>query len=262
MSYRQRIWFLVLLTVLAIVLVYWLAPPIPQDIGYLNFADTRTLLGIPRVGDVLTNLPFSLVGLAGLGALYLGWFGTPAAAHHERAPYAVFFAGLVLLGPASSYFHWNPTVETVFWDRVFLTVAFMGLLSAIIADRIDTGWKFPWGLALLVALGFWSVLSWRLGEARGEGDLRLYVLVQFWPLVLAPLILWLFPQGRLVRWPYLAIAVGLYAPAKLAELYDRAIFEALGGALSGHSIKHLLAALGTAGIVVMVRRWPREGVVE
>ncbi len=258
MFYHQRIWLLVLLTILAVVVVYWLAPAIPQDTGYLDFADTRTFLGIPRVGDVLSNAPFTLVGLAGLGALYLGWFGAPAAEYYARAPYGVFFAGLVLLGPASGYFHWDPSVATLFWDRVFLTVAFMGLVSAVIADRIHTGWRFPWGLALLVALGFWSVLSWSLGEARGEGDLRLYILVQFWPLAAIPLILWLFPQGTRVQWPYIAFAIGIYAVAKVAELFDGEIFTLLGGAISGHSLKHLLAALGPVVIIAMMRHWPRR----
>jgi len=54
-------------------------------------------------------------------------------------------------------------------------------------------------------------------------------------------------------------AIGLYAVAKACEMLDRPIFEALGGAVSGHTIKHLLAGGAAAALLVMAaRRRPRE----
>jgi hypothetical protein len=43
-----------------------LLPPIPQDPSYHQFADQRTLLGIPNFWNVVSNLPFVLVGAIGL----------------------------------------------------------------------------------------------------------------------------------------------------------------------------------------------------
>ncbi len=260
MSHGQRTGILILLTALAVAGVYLFAPAIPQDPAYHGFADTRLILGIPRFGDVVSNAPFTLAGLAGLGALYLGWFGVPAAGRRAGLPYAVFFAGLVLVGPASGYYHWQPDSQTLFWDRVFLTVALMGLVAAIIADRVDRRWATGWGLALLVAAGFASTLYWSLGEVRGAGDLRAYLLVQFYPLLALPLVLWLFPEGTRVKTRFIATAIGVYGLARMAEIFDWQIFALLGGAISGHSVKHLLAALVPVAIIAMMRRWPREAI--
>ena len=40
-----------------------LLDPIPQDLAYHNFADTRALFGLPNAYDVLSNIPFLLVGV-------------------------------------------------------------------------------------------------------------------------------------------------------------------------------------------------------
>lgn len=257
MTHKQRIAVLILLTVVVVAAVYLLVPPIAQDPAYHDFADTRRIFGIPRFGDVVSNLPFTLVGLAGLGALFLDWFGVPPADARTRLPYAVFFLGVALVGPASAFYHWSPSSETLFWDRVFLAVSFMGLVAAIVADRVHSGRASGWVLAVLVLAGFGSVLSWSVGEAAGAGDLRGYFLVQFYPLVAVPLVLLLFPRGIRVKARFIAWAVGFYAAAKIAELYDAEIFALLGGAVSGHTIKHLLAAVCPAAVVAMMRAWPR-----
>jgi len=258
MTHNRRIALLFTLTAAVICAVYLFVPQLPQDQTYHDFADTRTVLGIPRFGDVVSNLPFTVVGLAGLGALFLGWFGVPATDARTRLPYAVFFAGVALVGPASAYYHWNPMNETLFWDRVFLTVAFMGLVAAIIADRLRPGRAAGWILAALITAGFMSVLSWSVGEAAGSGDLRAYFLVQFYPLIAVPLVMWWFSDSLRVKSRFIAWAVGFYVLAKLAELYDAELYALLGGAVSGHTIKHLLAALSPVAIIAMMRSWPRE----
>lgn len=258
MTHNQRVGLLIALTAAVVGAVYTFVQPIPQDPAYHAFVDTRTILGIPRFGDVVSNLPFTVVGLAGLGALFLGWFGVPAADARTRLPYAVFFAGVALVGPASAYYHWNPTNETLFWDRVFLAVAFMGLVAAIVADRLRPGRAAGWILAGLVGTGFASVLSWSVGESAGAGDLRAYFLVQFYPLIAVPLVLWWFPESLRVRSRFIAWAVGIYAVAKTAELYDAELYTLFGGAVSGHTIKHLLAAVCPVAVIAMMRIWPRE----
>ncbi|MGC1960471.1 MAG: hypothetical protein WA683_22930, partial [Pseudolabrys sp.] len=43
-----------------------LLPPISQNQNYHDFADQRTILGIPHFWNVVSNLPFIAVGAAGL----------------------------------------------------------------------------------------------------------------------------------------------------------------------------------------------------
>lgn len=256
MSHQNRIGILVLLTALAIAGVYLFVAPIPQDLQYHDFVDRRLVLGMPRFGDVISNAPFTLTGVLGLGALYLGWFGAPVQDASARMPYAVFFLGVLLVGPASGWYHADPNNETLLLDRIFLTVAFMGLVAAILADRVHHDWSVRWGLLLLAAAGAGSVAAWSIGEARGAGDLRAYFLVQFLPLVAAPVILWLFPGGARVKTGHIGLAIFVYALAKIAELLDREIFDLFAGAISGHSIKHLLAALCPVIVIAMMRTWP------
>ena len=59
---------LLILTVVVAVAVS-LLPRIPQPQAYHLFADRRSLLGIPNFGDVVSNLPFAVLGIWGLWLL-------------------------------------------------------------------------------------------------------------------------------------------------------------------------------------------------
>lgn len=99
-----------------------------------------------------------------------------------------------------------------------------------------------------VALGFASVGWWRYTD-----DLRFYIAVQAVPLLAIPLVLLLFPP-RYSHRAYLLYGFGFYLAAKLAELYDREIYTATAQLVSGHSLKHLLAAVSTFCVYLMLRR--------
>src|SRR5213078_1427388 len=98
---------------------------IPQSTEYHRFADQRTLLGIPHALNVLSNVPFLLVGVAGL--LYLT---TPEARRAGgtvdepiiRVAYLCLFAGVGLTAFGSTYYHLDPTNKTLVWDRLPMTV--------------------------------------------------------------------------------------------------------------------------------------------
>jgi len=198
-----------------------LLPPIPQDQGYHNFADQRTLLGIPHFWNVVSNLPFIAVGAAGLRQF------------HRHAATFVIFLGIFLTGFGSSYYHWSPSDSTLFWDRLPMTLCFMAILAVVVEERIGErlGAVLLWPL---LAIGLLSLVLWRL-----TGDLRLYAWVQFFPCLALPLLLLLRPPKYTGTF-YWGVAAALYALAKLCELYDRAIDSNF--ILSGHTLKHFFAA--------------------
>jgi hypothetical protein len=164
----------------------------------------------------------------------------------------VYCGAVTLIALGSAWYHLAPSNASLVWDRLPITVAFMSLFSALLADRIS--WLL--GRALLwplVVAGIASIAWWIRGEALGRGDLRAYGLVQFLPMLLVPMILALWREGSVAARP-LWIAFGAYALAKLAEHFDDAIFAAAG--FSGHSLKHLLAAVAAFQIARAFQRSP------
>ncbi len=225
---------LVLVTVLAIIGMT-LIEPIAQDAAYHLFADRRSWWRIPNTMDVLSNLPFVFVGLMGL------WHMVFHRQHALFWPFLAIFIGVFCTGFGSAYYHWAPANGTLVWDRLPMTVAFMGLLTMVLADRIHIRWRHA--LVPLLLVGLASVWYWHATESRGAGDLRPYALVQFLPMVLIPLALCLYPAPRRDVGCYVGL-VSCYVAAKLLEYFDRPVFE-LTGSISGHTLKHLVAALAT-----------------
>jgi hypothetical protein len=230
-------------------------PPIPQPQSYHAFADYRTMLGVPNFLNVVSNLPFLVVGVLGLMLLLrqdsVGHEG-PVRERPERWPLVVLFTGTFLTAFGSAYYHLAPDNDRLVWDRLPMTVAFMGFFASMIGERISVQ-AGAWLLWPLVWLGFASVLNWHIGEGRGAGDLRLYGFVQFYPLVTIPLMMCLFPP-RYTRSRDVIIALGWYLLAKVLEAgpVDHGIYE-LGHVVSGHTLKHLSAALGAGSLFLMIK---------
>ena len=158
-----------------------------------------------------------------------------------KSAYILLFLGVVLVSFGSGYYHLRPNNLTLVWDRIPMTIAFMALFSIIICEFIS----IRVGKALLIPLvlaGIASVTYWHYTEIRGQGDLRFYGIVQFMPVLVIPLIL----IGFRARFSNVAAYWGLilaYIAAKLFEHFDDQVFYLLGY-ISGHSIKHIVAALG------------------
>ncbi len=241
------------------------APRLAQPLWYHDFADQRPLLGIPHALNVLSNLPFVLVGVLGLGFtlgpaarrlcsrrdLCAGCTGRggPFLEPSERWPWALFFAFVALTGVGSAYYHADPTNARLLWDRLPLAVAFMAFFAIMIGERTS----MRAGLTLLLPLmllGTGSVVYWHLSELHGAGDLRPYLFVQLFPLAAIPLLMLLFAP-RYTRSADLVAALLCYVLAKGLELLDTQVY-AQGGLVSGHTLKHLVAALGGAWILYMV----------
>lgn len=246
MKPSYRIALLALVAVAAIVGTFQL-DPIPQDAVYHAFADTRGLAGIPNFWNVATNLPFLVIGVWGLFTVRK--LRAPELATHYR----VYCGAIALVAFGSAWYHLAPSNTSLVWDRLPITVGFMSLFTALIADRISwvVGRALLWPL---VVAGIASIAWWIRGEALGHGDLRAYGLVQFLPMVLVPLILVLWREGSVAERP-LWIAFGAYALAKIAEHFDAAIYTA-SGLLSGHSLKHLAAAVAAWWIARAFQRSP------
>jgi len=233
---------LILLLAVAALVGFMLLPPITQDPAYHEFADHRGWLGIPNFLNVATNLAFLAVGVAGIVLCARGQ-GTMGA----RWAWLACFTGVALVCFGSGYYHMNPDNDTLVWDRLPMSIGFVALSVAVVAECMDLRLE-KYLLAPAIILGIASVIYWRY-----TNDLRPYVLVQFLPLVLLPVILLLFKSPYTHR-GLLLLAFAIYIASKLAEYYDRAVFALTGNIISGHSLKHLLAALAMLAVYGMLRR--------
>ena len=228
----------------------FLLPAMPQPLDYHDFADQRDAFGIDNFLDVASNAAFLLAGAAGLFVVFSGRarFEFPA----ERWPYAVFFLGILLTAAGSAWYHLAPDNESLFWDRLPMTIAFMGLVSSQVVDRISV----RAGLMLLgpmLLVGMASVVYWIATERMGAGNVLPYGLLQGYAVVVL-LIMAVLHRSRYTRANDLYFIFGWYVLAKLLELFDGQVL-AYSHLVSGHSLKHVAAA--AAGFVacgMLVRR--------
>ena len=240
---------LLTVTLLAVAVVFLLVDPVPQWPAYHQFADDRTMLGVPNAHNVISNLGFLIVGAWGL-VFILGHPGN-AVAGGLQSSYLVFFAGLILTGLGSAYYHIQPDNQTLVWDRLPMTVMFMGFFASVTGELMGERVAKRLLLPLLV-VGATSVLWWVWTESIGAGDLRAYGLVQFLPPVLVVLMLIMYPAPR--HYPsYIVVMMLVYGLAKLCEQFDPDIYRELGW-ISGHALKHLLSSAATAAVLVMLSR--------
>ena len=251
-SFRQRILILLGFSVAGLLLLLFLEP-IPQDPAYHLFADSRRILGIPNFNDVVSSVGFALAGILGavavLGKKKQRIFLQPA----DARPYIVFFTGVALISLGSVYYHWEPDNHRLLWDRLPMSVAFMAFFSAVIADRVSASVGNGWLLWLLIGLGILSLVYWNHTESLLRGDLRYYAYVQFFPLILLPLIVWLFPDHEYIPGRYIGWILAWYGLSKLFEYFDAEVFTLLGQQVSGHTLKHLTAAAGALVVIRMLR---------
>jgi hypothetical protein len=229
--------------VLAIIIVAMIAvfslDPIAQNPAYHNFADQRRIFNIANFFNVLTNLPLVIVGIMGIRLVASNQASGGLA--ELQAMYLAFFIGVLLIGFGSAYYHYQPNNQTLLWDRLPMTITFMALFSVVIGEYISAQLARKLFVPLLL-LGITSVVYWQVTELNGHGDLRAYGLVQFLPVFLIPLILWLF-DSKLDNDKYIWGVIGAYAASKLMESFDVQLYNVFG-LISGHSLKHLGAAFG------------------
>ena len=242
LSSPQHVWRRVLLLFIVIgSLAFMLSKePFGQNPRYHDFADQEAFVGIPNFADVASNIPFLLVGIAGIV------FCTTDRKLSLRTAWVTLFLGVALVAVGSIYYHLSPNSETLVWDRLPMTIGFMGLFAALLGEYVNV----RLGKALLIPvalLGCASVVYWHMFD-----DLRFYYWIQLVPLLTIPAVIVLFRPPHSHRW-ILLVALLLYALAKIAEANDREVFAFTHRMLSGHTVKHLLAALGCLALLVMLK---------
>ena len=226
------------LTALGITLAVLAAfgPPLLQPQSYHDFADQRALFGLPHAMDVLSNLPFLVLGLLGLARL-------PKVAEAWRSLVVVLCTGLLLTFAGSGLYHLAPGNTGLLLDRLGMLVLFAGILGLASADRL--GLSVARGMLAWVGLGgaasltvWWyggNLLPWALLQAGGV--LALLLLACTRPQADAPAL-------------RLGLCVAWYGLAKLCELTDDELFRLSNQMISGHSLKHLLSSLAVLPLLL------------
>jgi hypothetical protein len=228
---------------------------IAQPAHYNEFADRSAAFGIHHAADVFSNAGFALVAVWGWltlrprrasDQLRAGWPG-----------YRLFLIGLFLTAFGSGFYHLAPDNARLMWDRLPIALACAGLLVGVRGDT-QPGLKTEIEAIVLGFCAFVSVAWWVYTDRSGADDLRPYLLLQGLPLVLIPLWQAIHRAPRADRIAF-AAAMVLYVLAKLAEVLDHEIANALGF-VSGHTLKHLIATTATAAVVwgLTQRFSPRE----
>ncbi|HHT0593300.1 TPA: hypothetical protein ACTXW4_001763 [Legionella anisa] len=243
---------IVLCSALLMLVIGLLLPPIPQSQSYHHFSEQRTWFGINNAWDVLSNLPFAVVGIWGLFLLFYH-SKIQFIERSERWIWVSISLGLILVALGSGYYHLAPDNHRLVWDRLPITVVFMSFVAALISDRINSHLAL-WFWPFLLVLGIYSVLQWYLSELHGTGDLRLYAAVQAYT-VLVAFVMLLLPSHYTRSWDVGVVAL-LYSLSKVLETYDNQIYRFFGGITSGHTLKHLAAALAAFWLIRMM--WKRQ----
>ena len=240
-------------------LVACFGPQVAQHAHYHAFADQRTAWGVPFAMDVLSNLPFAIAGIWGLVGLRrlskLAQSSTqlsipkaeptsgPGA---QPALAALFFVGLLVTAVCSSFYHWQPDNAGLAIDRLGMVVAFAGLLGLSVADRIS-GRAGLATAATVLAVGPLSVMVWSTW-----GNLLPWALLQGGGMLLIVFLAVCRATSERIPGAWgipLAVVIALYALAKVFELADHPVFELTHHLVSGHSLKHAVAALAAWPVI-------------
>ncbi|KAL6184130.1 hypothetical protein ACLB2K_045534 [Fragaria x ananassa] len=238
--------------ILCFVVLMIVTPAIPQSQAYHDFADQRHFFGlvlfsgIPNTLNVISNFPFLVIGLIGLILCYYGNY-MKLSLQGELWGWTCFYIGVAAVGIGSSYYHLNPNDATLVWDRLPMTIAFTSIIAIFIIERIDEQ-KGTISIIPLLLAGVISILYWRFFD-----DLRPYALVQFLPCIAIPLMAILLPPMYTHSTYWLWAAV-FYLLAKVEEAGDKVIYKWTNHIVSGHTLKHLCAAMVPVFLTLMLAK--------
>lgn len=251
-----------LFTFALLALVALFGPVLPAaDVAIASvFADDRSWHGLPNAMDVLSNLPFLLIGAWGLYRLNrIDRAHQQALAQFPLAPPAsdppdntldcawLFFAGLIATAAGSAFYHLMPDAPRLAADRAGMAVAFAGLIGIAVCERVSqrAGWPAAW-FVLTAGLLAAEVV-------QESGNVLPWAIVQFGGMALVLTLALATPMRGAVGLK-LGWVIFFYVVAKAFELADHQIYEASGHMISGHSLKHLVAALAGLPVLAALRK--------
>ena len=146
---------LVILLLAALLPVLYFAGPIAQFPDYHDLADQRSIFGVRHFWNIVSNLPFLIVGVMGLRLLL-------ERRQEAAASWAMLFGGAVLVAFGSSWYHADPNNATLVWDRVPIGFAFMGFLTALLVEHLGGAARrrasnllMPLAIFSVAAVGWW-----------------------------------------------------------------------------------------------------------
>ncbi|PON68406.1 Senescence associated protein [Parasponia andersonii] len=166
--------------------------------------------------------------------------------YHDFADQRQFF-GVAAVAFGSSYYHLKPNDARLVWDRLPMTIAFTSIMAIFIIERIDER-KGTISIMPLLLAGLLSILYWRYFD-----DLRPYALVQFVPCIAIPVMAILLPP-MYTHSTYWLWAAGFYLLAKVEEAGDKVIYGWMHHIVSGHTLKHLCAAMVPVFLTLMLAK--------
>lgn len=223
-------------------------PQVAAPAGYHAFADARPWAGIPNAANVLSNIAFFIAGAVGLWAAHRARANIPDMA---RAMANLFFVGLLVTAAGSAWYHWAPGETGLAIDRGAMAVAFAGLLGMAAAAHVSARAGAALALAALLAG------PWALHSAYG-GQLLPWGVLQFGGMALLAALAFVSPLPRAPQVRWLAV-LAIYGVAKVFEVADAAVLVATQGVVSGHTVKHLLAAAAAIPVIAAVSRADTAG---
>ncbi|KAL1362148.1 hypothetical protein HN51_010420 [Arachis hypogaea] len=243
---RKRTVLAWLVAVVCFVVLMIVTPAIPQSQEYHDFADQRTFFGIPNALNVISNFPFMIIGLIGVILCHHGNY-FKLSLQGELWGWTCFYVGVAAVAVGSSYYHLKPDDARLVWDRLPMTIAFTSIVAIFIIERIDER-KGMISIIPLLLIGIISIVYWRFFD-----DLRPYAVVQFAPCIAIPLMAILLPP-MYTHSTYWLWAAGFYLLAKVLEAADKVIYEWTHHVVSGHTLKHLSAAMVPVFLTLMLAK--------
>ncbi|KAL9297924.1 hypothetical protein ACSQ67_023820 [Phaseolus vulgaris] len=274
---RNRSVYASLVALFCFLVLMIVTPAIHQSQDYHNFADHRKFFGIPNALNVISNFPFLVIGLVGLVLCHRGNYFS-LSLQGEIWGWTCFYVGVAAVAVGSSYYHLKPDDARLVWDRLPMTVAFTSIIAIFIIERIDE-WKGTVSIIPLLLAGIISIVYWRQAYClfnssecqklsfvifdviiplfdfylRFFDDLRPYALVQFVPCIAIPLMAILLPP-MYTHSTYWLWAAGSYLLAKVLEATDEVVYEWTHHIVSGHTLKHLAAAMVPVFLTFMLAK--------
>lgn len=239
---------LALCTLVAPWLAAWLLPAFAQPQSYHVYADQRAWLGLSHAADVLSNLPFLIVGLIGIHYTLHGWKSSNCNSFADQRaawPYVLLFLGIFLTAFGSAWYHAEPNDATLVWDRMPMALGFAGLVAGTLTDR--TLQRILLLLLAFATVGAGTVLYWHVSK-----DLAPYLVMQV-GFIAAALIATAWITSRYTHANRVYAAAGLYAIAMIFERLDHQVYALLSGWISGHTLKHLFACAAIVVVLSMLR---------